>query len=230
MKNADINLDVIRRVARALGEINDRVVYVGGAVVSLYANDPAADDVRPTRDVDISLEVASVGELEKLRENLVKKGFLQKTEDTVMCRFHYEDITVDVMSTKEVGWATSDKWFAPGFKHLEEKTVKGEYVRLFPLSYFLAAKFSAFHDRGSSDPRTSHDFEDITYVIDNRTDLAENILSSPDDVKEYLKSEFQSIMDNPHLQEAILGNLFYEIQTERFQLIMDKLKKIIDSI
>jgi len=78
-------------------------------VVSLYINDPAADDVRPTKDVDITLEIASVGELEKLRKDLVKKGFVQKSEDEVMCRFRYDDVKVDVMSTKEVGWAPSDK-------------------------------------------------------------------------------------------------------------------------
>ncbi len=67
MKNTTINLGVIKKVASALGELNERVIFVGGAVVSLYSNDPAADDVRPTKDVDISLEIFSVGDLEKLK-------------------------------------------------------------------------------------------------------------------------------------------------------------------
>lgn len=103
MKNTTINLGVIKKVAHALNELNERVMYVGGAVVSLYINDPSADDVRPTKDVDISLEIASLGELEKLREDLTRKGFVQKSEDNVICRFRYDDVKVDVMSTKEVG-------------------------------------------------------------------------------------------------------------------------------
>ena len=39
---------------------HDQVVYVGGAVVSLYIDDPAADDVRPTKDIDISMSLASL--------------------------------------------------------------------------------------------------------------------------------------------------------------------------
>ena len=228
MKNTTINLGVIRKVAHALGELNERVAYVGGAAVSLYINDPAADDVRPTKDVDISLEIASIGELDKLREELTRKGFVQKSEDNVICRFRYDDAMVDVMSTRQVGWAPSDKWFEPGFKHLEEMEIEDMRVHVLPLAYFLASKFSAFHDRGGNDPRASHDFEDIVYILDNRTDLVDTILKSPDDVKSYLKSEFNTILINSGLQEAVLGNLYFETQTKRFDLIKDKLKKIIE--
>ena len=61
-QNNEINISVIKQIVRALGDLNERVVYVGGAVVSLYINDPAADDVRPTDDIDISLEITSRGE------------------------------------------------------------------------------------------------------------------------------------------------------------------------
>jgi hypothetical protein len=59
LKNTQINQEVTKKVAIALEELNKRVVFVGGAVVSLYINDPAAEDVRPTKDIDISLEIAS---------------------------------------------------------------------------------------------------------------------------------------------------------------------------
>lgn len=61
MLNTLINRLAARKIAQALGELNEQVVYVGGAVVSLYVDDPAAEDVRPTKDVDISLEIASIG-------------------------------------------------------------------------------------------------------------------------------------------------------------------------
>ena len=60
MKNTLINRIATEKIAHALGELNEKVVYVGGAVVSLYIDDPSADDVRPTKDIDISLEIASV--------------------------------------------------------------------------------------------------------------------------------------------------------------------------
>jgi hypothetical protein len=49
MKNKIINMGVVRKVATALGKLNEQVAYVGGATVSIYADDPAAEDVRPTK-------------------------------------------------------------------------------------------------------------------------------------------------------------------------------------
>lgn len=227
MKNTKINLKVISKVAKALRELNDRVVFVGGAIVSLYINDPAAEDIRPTKDIDISLEILTLGELEKLREQLIEKKFYQTSDETVMCRFMYEDVTVDVMSTKAVGWAPADQWFAPGFKHVETKKIEDQKIRILPLAYFLATKFSAFHDRGAKDPRTSKDFEDITYILDNRVDLVEQILNSQEDVKQYLKSEFENILSDSSLQEALIANLFYETQVIRSKNIIGKLKAIL---
>ena len=53
------------------------------AVVSFYIDDPAADDVRPTKDIDIVLEIASLVELEEVRTKLTKKGFYQSNEDDI---------------------------------------------------------------------------------------------------------------------------------------------------
>lgn len=60
----------------------------------------------------------------------------------------------------------------------------------------MASKFTAFNDRGASEPRTGHDFEDIVYVPDNRTDIVELLTQSPEDVKLYLKEQLENILDN----------------------------------
>jgi hypothetical protein len=36
------------QIAEALHDIIDQVVFVGGAIVSLYTDDPAANAIRPT--------------------------------------------------------------------------------------------------------------------------------------------------------------------------------------
>lgn len=226
MSIRDRHIELIERVAGALGTLNDRVVYVGGAVVSLYITDPAAPDVRPTDDVDIILEITSPGKLEALREDLNNKGFTQSAEDDVMCRFRYEGIKVDVMATREIGWAPANPWFEPGFKHLEIKTVGEFRLRILPLAYFLASKWSAFRSR-AKDPRTSHDLEDVVYVLDNRGEFDEELSAAPEDVKEYLKEEFSKILDDGTIREAILANLEYGIQEERFAMIEEKINGFI---
>jgi len=228
MKNSIINRGVVKKIANALGDINNRAVYVGGAIVSMYADDPAADDVRPTKDLDITLEIASFSDLANLQEELSKKGFNPHPEENVICRFKYEDVLVDVMATEQIGWAPSNEWFKPGFAALQSLNVDGIEIRILPLSYFLATKFSAFHGR-AIDPRTSHDFEDIAYILDNRLNLVEEILNSPEDVRTFLQGEFHQILTQRDLQEAVLGNLYYETQSKRFEMMTAKLKKITGS-
>jgi predicted nucleotidyltransferase len=227
MKNAIINRGIIRKIALALGELNEQVIYVGGATVGLYINDPAADDIRPTKDVDISLCIATLRELENIRENLAIKGFIQTAEDDVICRFRYDDVKVDVMNTKAIGWAPANPWFAHGFDNRLPIEIDGQHIYIIPLPYFLATKFAAYNSRGKNEPRTSHDFEDIVYVIDNRIDLKEQILSAKKDVKPFLKSEFESMLNDKVKLEAISGNLFYETREGRYTMITDKLKEIV---
>lgn len=124
------------QVAEALGELNAQVVYVGGAVVSLYVDDPAADDVRPTKDVDLTFEVITTGQLERLRESLIAKGFTQSHDDNVVCRFRLADKKVDVMSTHAVGWAPANRWFKPGFDSSFTVMLSGLPIRLMPCPIF----------------------------------------------------------------------------------------------
>jgi hypothetical protein len=230
MKNAIINRGVIKKIAHALGELNEQVIYVGGATVGLYINDPAADDIRPTKDVDISLSIATIGELEQIRGELNAKGFIQTAEEEVICRFRYEDVKVDVMNTTTIGWAPANPWFAPGFSNRLSVDIDGQSIFIIPLPFFLATKFAAFNSRGKNEPRTSHDFEDIVYVIDNTTDFHLQILSATNDVKLFLKNEFESMLHDKLKQEAILGNLFYDGREKRFAMIMEKLQLVISGI
>ncbi len=145
----------------------------------------------------------------------------------MICRFRYEGIKVDVMAAKPMGWAPANPWFEPGFAHLETNIVEGKIIRLLSLPYFLASKYAAFQDRGSKDPRTSHDLEDVTYILDNRVDLVEILTKAPADVLQYLRGAFQKILKDSVMQEAIIANLYYETQSERFEMIIDKIKQIV---
>lgn len=230
LKNTSININATKIIARALGDMNERVVFVGGAVVSLYIDDPAADDVRPTKDIDITMQITSLGELESIRKLLISKGFTQSHQDNVICRFRFHDIKVDVMATKAVGWAPANQWFESGFNYLITKQLDDLTIRLLPLSYFLATKFSAYNSRGGNDPRTSHDFEDIVYLLNHTSDLIIQVLASESKLKIYLKEEFLKIVNNRLYQEAVIGNLYHEQQMIRFNKIIDTLNQICKSI
>ena len=148
MLHSDDKLEAVQQVAESLGELKDSVVFVGGAVIGLYVDDPAAEEVRPTKDVDITAEITTIGKLEHLRQELTKRGFRQFHEDQVICRFRLDNLRVDVMSTHPVGWAPANRWFEPGFKRLEIKKINNTSIKVLSLPFYLAAKFESHYNRG----------------------------------------------------------------------------------
>lgn len=219
-------MGVVKKVATALGELNNDVVYVGGATVSIYADDPTAEDVRPTKDVDIMLRIATFSELTAFQEKLAAKSIYPDPEAEINCRFKYKDVWIDVMSTKEIGWAPSDPWFEPGFENLVEYKLDDQVtIRIFPAVYFLATKFSAFHDRGT-DPRTSRDFEDIVYILDNRINIVEEVRTAPSDVRNYLNEQLNDFLKDS-MSENISCHLSPFQYEERLRLLREKVSAII---
>jgi hypothetical protein len=94
------NLVRLRVVATALAELNQQVVFVGGATVSLYATDPAASESRPTDDVDVVVEVATYAEFSNLiEERLRQLGFTNDIESGIICRYKIHGLIVDIMPT-----------------------------------------------------------------------------------------------------------------------------------
>ncbi|MGB5355164.1 MAG: nucleotidyl transferase AbiEii/AbiGii toxin family protein [Eudoraea sp.] len=227
LKNTLINREATKKVALALGNLNKEVVYVGGAMVSLYINDPAAEDIRPTKDIDLTFQLTTFAKLEKLREQLIERGFTQNAEDTVNCRFRYEDLKVDVMSTKSVGWAPSNRWFAAGFDKALTKTVDDITIKLLPLPFFIATKMEAFFERGIKDVYASHDLEDIVYLFNYTTNIDYQLIRATQEVNIYLREKLKEIIENKTILTAIRGSLYYEQADERMEIIEQRIQYII---
>ena len=225
LQNRSQILDAIKTVALAFGELNEKIVFVGGAVVNLYADDPGAPEVRPTKDIDIVLEITSLLELENLRKKFAKRGIKVTKDEKIVCRFSYRNILLDVMSTKEVGWAPSNPWFSKGFNHLESYTLDNITINILPVAFYLASKFVAYTARGT-DPRISHDFEDIIYILDNRKTLVKDITESDIVVKSFVIDQLKELRDDVFLQEAVLAHLEPATQIERFEMLFKKLGEI----
>jgi hypothetical protein len=68
----DINIGMIIRVAKCLGDLKRKVVFVGGCATGLLITDPAMPDVRVTQDVDVIVEVSSRLEYYHIEENSAK--------------------------------------------------------------------------------------------------------------------------------------------------------------
>jgi len=95
-----------------------------------------------------------------------------------------------------------------------------------PSPYFLATKLEAFKDRGRNDFYGSHDFEDIIYLLDNRTTIVEEIQAADDDVKEYIKNELTAIKNHSQAEEILAMHIHPLIREERFKMLMEKVEII----
>ncbi len=182
------------------------VVFVGGATVSLYASAFAAE-ARPTDDVDVVIELASYNGYAILDEQLRKAGFINDAASGVICRYQMQGIVVDIMPTEPEVIGFSNKWYPAGFKHAETIQLDDVEVKIFSLAYFIASKLEAFKGRGENDYRFSSDFEDIVYVLENNTDAEEALLSAPETVKSYLQKEFALLLRDPNLEEGLYAHL-----------------------
>jgi len=217
----DENIEMLQTVADGLEELREEIVFVGGAGAELYADDPASSDIRPTQDVDCTIELRSYKEHTELEEGLKTKGFVNDTsQGAPICRWIYQDIKVDVMPTDENILGFNNQWYPGGVDNKISKTLPdGTEINVFPPEYYLASKFDAHHDRGGNDLRQSHDFEDIIYVLDNCLDILENIRNANEDVKNFLKAECESLLKNDGLSEGIECALPLGSDSDRVEII-----------
>ena len=227
LKNQTINLKVVEKVALALEEINDDVIYVGGAVVSLYITDEGAEQPRPTKDIDISVQISSYAQMDQLRERLASKKIYPAATETVMYRYTYENVLIDFIPFEETPLGPTNKWLKPGFGRAYPVTIEKAEIKILPVSMFLATKWEAYKNRGG-DPRMSHDFEDIIYVIDNNLNLIDDVVKSDKDVQVFLKEMSNEILSHPSLNEIIECHINPFTANERRELVVGKLKQIKD--
>ena len=215
------------QVANGLQELKDKMVFIGGAVISLYTDDPAAEEIRPTSDIDMTINLANYAEWAKMQERLAELSFYPDSEGQSICSYKYEKIAIDIMPADDSSIGVSNRWYKPGFKYLQQIGLpEGISINILPAPYFLATKLEAFKDRGGNDFYGSHDFEDIIYLLDNRTTIVEEILAADEDVRQYLKQELILIKNHPQAGEILAMHIHPLVREDRLPIMMEKMNEL----
>ena len=197
------NIVRIKAVANALTELKDKVVFVGGSTISLYPDRPVFE-VRPTDDVDVIIEILNYVDRMELEEKLRSIGFTHDIESGIICRYKIQGIIVDIMPTNDASIGFTNKWYPDGFANAINYQIDEMLtVKILSAPYYIATKLEAHKSRGNNDGRTSHDFEDIIYVLENRATIWKEMNNAGESLKEYLQSEFLILLENPNLFEWI---------------------------
>lgn len=218
----------IGAVANALGALKDKVVFVGGATISLYAEKPVLE-IRETDDVDVIVEILNYAERVKLEEQLREIGFTNDIESGIVCRYQINGITVDIMPTNDPSIGFENIWYPDGFKQAIDYSIDTRCtVKILSPPYFIATKMEAFKSRGKGNGRTSHDFEDIIFVLESRRSIWHEMKSADQPVKEFLITEFQNLLNNPHVHEWI-GCHVERVSYPSTFFIIEELKKFVEN-
>jgi predicted nucleotidyltransferase len=223
------NISRIKAVYNALEELAAEVVFVGGATVSLYADSPSGES-RPTDDVDILIELLHYNGYAEVEEKLRQKGFENDFTSGVICRFIINGVMVDVMPTSEKVLGFSNRWYNDAFANAIEINIDKEYsIHIFTAVYFIAAKLEAYKSRGNNDGRTSSDFEDIVFILNYRHAIWNELEQAPQNVQQYLKDSFKTLLDDIYLYEWISAHLDYSEQ-QRVNFIIGGLNNFVNSL
>ena len=95
------NLAILEIAAQALGDLTDSLVFVGGCATGLLVTRIRAYQIRPTEDVDVVAEVATITEYHSIEAKLASRGFKHDTSrDAPICRWIGAGVTLDVMPSQ----------------------------------------------------------------------------------------------------------------------------------
>jgi len=231
MKQHSIHIAMIQQVAERLGPLRPKVVFLGGSATGFHITDEAEPEIRPTKDVDIIVEVASIVGYHKLEKTLRELGFFQKLqEDDPICRWYIDDVMVDVMPTDENILGFSNRWYLPAIK--TSVTIELEpnlEIQIVTAPYFIGTKLEAFFGRGRGDYLTSHDMEDIINFINGRVEILEDIENSEPDLKDFIIKSLQGFLEDELFLEALPGHLLPDKASQgRRAIILKRIKKIVE--
>lgn len=225
-------LDWIEMVVQGLGLLADSTVFVGGAVTSLLITDADMKRVRPTKDIDVIVNITRSGYY-KLEDELRMRGFVQMMSgNDPICRWHYGEVMLDIMPTDESILKFVNRWYKSAFKHaVWFELPSGARIRLISAPLFLCTKLEAFADRGQGNFEESHDIEDVVTVIDGRPELTKEVHESPADVRMFLSESFQSLLKSDRFMSSIEWHLPYGAGgLERVSIIEKRMKAITERI
>lgn len=222
------NKILLLAVCHEVKPLLDRLVLVGGCATEFLITDVTASPPRPTQDVDMIVEVLSLGDYYQLEEQLRSFGFSQIADDQgVICRWTKNALRLDLMPTDEKILGFSNRWYPLAITSANKLMLDELEINLITAPLFVATKLEAFYQRGKADFLSSHDLEDLISVIDGRNNIVQEIDSCPEEVRAFLVDEFKKLISDHNFEDALQGHLSPDSASQaRFPLLQKKLLAI----
>src|SRR6476646_1390015 len=148
-----MSIAMLERAAGELAPFLDEVAFVGGATVALWITDPAAPEPRPTKDVDLVVEVASRLAWHNFEDRLRAHGLRNDSSSQMICRWiagiDDDELLVDVMPTDASILGFENRWQRPALDHAQTVELpSGQAIRAITPPYLVVTKMEAWNGRG----------------------------------------------------------------------------------
>ena len=202
------SVQAIRFVAERLDSLAERMVFLGGATLGLFVTDPSAAPPRPTKDVDLVVEITMLEYLDNsFRSQLLTRGFREVVDERVICRWEIDGTKVDIMPATARIFGFSNRWYPAAIAQAQRyQFPDGPNIRLISPPCFLATKLEAFANRGRGD-FLHPDLEDVIAVIDGRPTIEKEVELVTPEVRDFLAREFARLLANQTFIESLPGQL-----------------------
>lgn len=203
-------IDRVATVAVELGDLANRVVFIGGAIAPLLQTDPPFPRARPTSDVDGVVATGTYAESQRLQAELVQKGFRRNPGDPkhVHRWIAPTGIPFDLVPTGEHLGGSGNPWDAIAIATAVEVTLEGDVtIRHASAPAFLAEKWAAHYDRGRDDPLASHDLEDILALLASRPTMVEEVAVAPPELRVYVREQARSFLEHGDAEDLLAAHL-----------------------
>jgi predicted nucleotidyltransferase len=222
-------LDSLSLVARHFNELNTPYAFVGASVLPLLVDNAAVLEIRPTIDIDLSVEVVTLVEFYALEERLRARGFRHDMrQGAPICRWIVEEVTVDIMPTEAAVLGMASEWFHEAVSNAMKMDLgSGVRAPVIRRPYFLATKLTAYRDRGAKDPCMSKDLEDIVTLFDGCKETGLLLDEGSPSLQTFITGSLRAHLRNPEFVEAVEGCFRADpVSRERSRIILGRMRSI----
>lgn len=138
-------IEFLRVVGRYFNGLDIPYTFLGASVLPLLVDDPSVLEIRPTLDIDLSVQVVTLPEFYELEERLRGLGFHHDTrEGAPICRWLVEGVTVDAMPTEYAILRMASEWFQEAVTTATKMDLsEGVRAPVIKRPCFLATKLTA---------------------------------------------------------------------------------------
>ena len=222
-------MDSLHVVARHFNGLDIPYAFLGASVLPLLVDNAGVLEIRPTIDIDLSVEVVTLFELYELETRLRERGFRHDTrEGAPICRWLVEGVTVDVMPTEASVLGMASEWFHEAVTTAARMDLgDGVQAPVIKRPYFLATKLTAYRDRGSKDPYMSKDLEDIVTLFDGCRETNFLLGEGSSSLRNFITAGMQAHLENPEFVEAVEGCFRADpVARERSRIVLERMRAI----